>query len=150
MDTAKERRKKRGREGHCLPHSLPRGVLCGLARSLAAGTIPQLQELILKTDLDDSELISLAEMMEARTRNPDCGWSFLKEDARDGLTRPRSGHAFVCCVRCCRQSGSCPLFDGILHMNLVFMRCTRRIWNNSACSLTTPKLAGQSSRGRYF
>ena len=57
-----------------LPYTggLTRGVLCGLARSLAAGTIPQLLELILKTDLDDSELISLAEMMEARTRNPDC------------------------------------------------------------------------------
>ena len=61
-----------------------RGMLPVLTKTLAAGTVSQLQELILQTNLDDSELISLAEMMEARTRNPDCDRLVNFEGGREG------------------------------------------------------------------
>jgi len=49
-----------------------RGVLCELASALIGGASPQLQELSLTTEFDDSELEFLADLLEARARTPGC------------------------------------------------------------------------------
>jgi len=49
-----------------------RGVLCELASAIIGGASPQLQELSLTTEFDDSELEFLADLLEASVRTPGC------------------------------------------------------------------------------